>query len=152
MDGIAYPLELHLVHYNSKYGDIGEAVAHEDGLAVIGILYSLTSGTKASSSLQPLLDVVAKVSYPQNKASLSTSMSLKSLLPPNPESFYRYMGSLTTPGCNEIVTWSVIRQTVKITESELDILRSLWDSDGNKLGNNYRFDNSETFLFNYIHR
>ena len=132
-------MELHLVHYNSKYGDIGEAVAHEDGLAVIGILYSLTSGTKSSSSLQPLLDVVAKVPYPQNKAGLGQSLSLKSLLPSNPETFYRYMGSLTTPGCNEIVTWSVIQQTVKITESELETLRSLWDSDGNKLGNNYRF-------------
>ena len=132
-------MELHLVHYNSKYGDIGEAVAHEDGLAVIGILYSLTSGTKSSSSLQPLLDVVAKVPYPQNNAGLGQSLSLKSLLPSNPETFYRYMGSLTTPGCNEIVTWSVIQQTVKITESELETLRSLWDSDGNKLGNNYRF-------------
>ena len=139
VNGGAFPLELHLVHYNSKYADIGEAVAHEDGLAVIGILYSLTSGTKASSSLQPLLDLVTKVAYPQNKASLGTSMSLKSLLPTNPETFYRYMGSLTTPGCNEIVTWSVIQETVKITESELDILRSLWDSDGNKLGNNYRY-------------
>lgn len=35
----SYPLELHLVHHNKKYGTLEEAVSKEDGLAVIGVLF-----------------------------------------------------------------------------------------------------------------
>ncbi len=30
--------ELHFVHYNTKYGSLGEAVDKPDGLAVLGIM------------------------------------------------------------------------------------------------------------------
>jgi len=136
VNGAWYPLEMHLVHYNSKYADIGEAVAHEDGLAVIGIFFDISSSDNVY--LQPLLEAGNKVKFAKQKTSLSQGISLKSLLPRNPETFYRYEGSLTTPGCNEIVTWSVFRDPVTVSEAQLDSLRSLWDSDNNKMGNNYR--------------
>lgn len=33
----AFPFQLHLVHYNMKYGDFKTAVDKRDGLAVIGV-------------------------------------------------------------------------------------------------------------------
>ena len=33
-----FSAELHLVHFNTKYGSFGDAVDKEDGLAVLGIL------------------------------------------------------------------------------------------------------------------
>jgi hypothetical protein len=33
-----YPAELHIVHFNAKYGSFNDAVAHPDGLAVLGIM------------------------------------------------------------------------------------------------------------------
>ena len=33
----ALPFQLHLVHYNTKYGDFKTAVDKRDGLAVIGV-------------------------------------------------------------------------------------------------------------------
>ena len=33
----ALPFQLHLVHYNTKYGDFKTAVDKQDGLAVIGV-------------------------------------------------------------------------------------------------------------------
>ena len=37
VDGKAFSAELHLVHYNTKYGDLGTAVDKPDGLAVLGM-------------------------------------------------------------------------------------------------------------------
>ena len=33
-----YPAELHMVHYNTKYGGFTEATAFQDGLAVLGVM------------------------------------------------------------------------------------------------------------------
>ena len=43
VDGRAYAGEMHLVHYNSKYGDYKSAVKNSDGLAVLGILFQVNS-------------------------------------------------------------------------------------------------------------
>lgn len=44
------------------------------------------------------------------------------LLPTLPETlgkFFRYSGSLTTPKCNEVVTWTVFNDSVKISEDQV---------------------------------
>ena len=37
------------------------------------------------------------------------SFKLEKYLPLNTDRFYRYMGGLTTPGCNEVVVWTVFK-------------------------------------------
>lgn len=41
LDGNHFPAELHIVHYNLKYGSIGEAITKSDGLAVVGIFFEV---------------------------------------------------------------------------------------------------------------
>ena len=42
VDGMKSPMEVHLVHWNKKYGTVAEALKHSDGLAVIGFMYEVS--------------------------------------------------------------------------------------------------------------
>ena len=41
------------------------------------------------------------------------------MLPNSLEKFYRYSGSLTTPGCFESVTWTVFKDPVTISQDQV---------------------------------
>jgi len=136
LNGRAFPLEVHWVHYNTKYQNIGEAISHKDGLAVLGVFYQLSQ--QENTHLKPVIDDLANAKAPGSKSKLTQSFPLDSLLPHDRSVFYRYNGSLTTPGCNEVVTWTVFHETLPISESQLAKLRMLSDGHGYGLGNNYR--------------
>lgn len=38
--------------------------------------------------------------------------------------YYTYLGSLTTPGCNEVVTWINAKKFLKISEAQLTVFRT----------------------------
>jgi carbonic anhydrase len=44
LDGESFPAELHIVHYNLKYGSIGNAISQPDGLAVVGVFFEVSCG------------------------------------------------------------------------------------------------------------
>ena len=44
---------------------------------------------------------------------------LVNLLPTDKTKYYRYNGSLTTPTCNEAVTWTVFNDPVKISQAQV---------------------------------
>ena len=50
---------------------------------------------------------------------VTPAFPLMDLLPDETDSFYRYSGSLTTPACQEVVTWTLFRDTVEISASQV---------------------------------
>lgn len=53
--------------------------------------------------------------------SMKNPFPLRDLLPKNTESFYRYTGSVTNPGCQESVTWTLFYNTKEISTSQVEI-------------------------------
>ena len=51
-------LQLHLVHWNTKYGDFGTAAQQPDGLAVVGVFLKVGD---ANPALQKVLDVLDSI-------------------------------------------------------------------------------------------
>jgi len=165
LDGKEFPCEVHLVHYNKKYGDIGTAVTKDDGLAVLGFFYEVSSAD--NGNLDAMLSVVNQVrrrqlainrknknlrnrAGPNNRNATSRATNkvamvpgtirLDQLLPSTglPEMYYYYKGGLTTPTCDEVVLWTVFAGSVPISEAQLNQFRTLTDSNGVTLNDNYR--------------
>jgi len=137
IDGRAFPLELHLVHYNAKYKSLGDAVLQKDGLAVIGIMFEIVE--EPNRNLEPLLKTIKDVENPSAKSDCGGTIILNRLFPGDISTFYRYSGSLTTPGCYEVVTWTVFKYPSGISVEQLNKLRkTLLDSEGQYIVNNFR--------------
>jgi len=136
VNGKSYPGELHLVHYNSKYGDYKSALKHSDGLAVLGVLFQ--PSIVYNGALHPILKHLSTVNYATGSVIIPESVNFFQLLPFGRRKFYRYQGSLTTPPCSEIVTWTVFRYPLLLTSSQLAQFRQLTDDNGDPLVNNDR--------------
>lgn len=136
LDGKRFPAELHLVHYRESYGSWEEAVKHEDGVVVFSVLLELHDTD--NPNLQPIVNGLLDVVSPHETAPISPVV-LDSLLPDNVDHFFSYSGSLTTPGCNEVVEWIIFNDRIPISSSQLRQFRELnADEDGTKLQDNFR--------------
>ncbi|XP_056433497.1 uncharacterized protein LOC130371669 isoform X2 [Gadus chalcogrammus] len=130
VNSVRYPMEMHIVH-KRKDLSIEEAKTTKDGLAVLGFFIEATDGGKgknagaesdhASGTSSPtnywtkLTSYLPAVGIVGSNTSVTEDMSLDDLLGDvDRSSFYRYMGSLTTPTCNEAVVWTVFKQPIKI--------------------------------------
>ncbi|XP_043228606.1 putative carbonic anhydrase 3 [Amphibalanus amphitrite] len=135
IDGESYPLEMHIVSQNTKYDELSEALQHPDGLAVMGIMFEVSrANNRAMKRLEPALRRIVKGGA---SVSVDEPPRLQDLMPWNTNDFYRYDGSLTTPNCNEVVTWTIFLETVKITQKQLELFRALKKNPA-PIGRNYR--------------
>lgn len=131
----AYPLEVHFVHYNTKYSSINEALNHTDGLAVLGVFFELDGSD--NTDLKNMLDHISNVSAPGSKAMIP-KFDLTKMMPSNKDEFYRYNGSLTTPTCNEAVTWTVFKNVLKVSDKQMKLFRALKSAQNGTIEMNYR--------------
>jgi len=124
VDGKQYFGEMHIVHYNSKYKDISEAINYQDGLAVLGVFIDKVQDN-STSYMEPIFKALSLVSQLNTDVEAQVEkFSISDLLPEDLSQYYRYSGSLTTPTCNETVTWTVFKKTVQISSFKADLLRN----------------------------
>ena len=103
IDGRHSPLEVHLVHKSSN-GD----------LAVVGALFE-------EGEHDPLWDAIlsALPEGPGDDRHLENLNLDSTDLRPPPTTYYRYMGSLTTPPCSENVRWIVSAEIREISPEQM---------------------------------
>ncbi|EFX77528.1 LOW QUALITY PROTEIN: alpha-carbonic anhydrase [Daphnia pulex] len=133
INGKQYPAEMHIVHYNSKYGNFNDALTQADGLSVLGVLIELQPWDNIAFRHLEQFDNIVNPST-TNTDALQFSVPLSELLPDNTSSFFRYNGQLTTGNCNEDVTWTIFDTPFAISERQLAKFRLLLiDDNGNRL-------------------
>jgi len=114
--------EIHLVHFKEEYGSLGGSVDKGDGLAVLGFFVDA-----ATDHVENELDTLIQTTI-GNKLKNATAetpidkFAMGSIMPKKLDNYYRYLGSLTTPGCNEAVVWTVFKDSLKISEKTRDAM------------------------------
>ncbi|XP_028771302.1 alpha carbonic anhydrase 1, chloroplastic-like [Neltuma alba] len=106
--------ELHLVHQNE-----------EGSFAVVGVLYKLGDSDPIISKMEKKLVELANESsagYEGVHIDLGTFNARHVKL--RARSYYRYMGSLTTPPCKEIVTWTILGKMRSISIQQVHLLKA----------------------------
>ncbi|XP_073952727.1 putative carbonic anhydrase 5 [Choristoneura fumiferana] len=117
IDGYKYPLEIHMVHVKTGL-TLNEALARPDGLAVVGVMATLKSGPEAEHALEQLMPALPELMHRDDNHTQPEVIDLTRLLSPEPQSFYTYHGSLTTPECQEVVTWIVMDKPIAISDNQ----------------------------------
>nr|DBA33468.1 TPA: hypothetical protein GDO54_001148 [Pyxicephalus adspersus] len=118
IDGERYAAELHVVHQrnpSSRSESGGQTSGTGRTIAVLGFFIEETEAdnSKYNGIIQAL-------------SSLKEKVKLQDLIPDEKELelFYRYNGSLTTPYCNETVTWTLFPKTILLGKKQLEAFYS----------------------------
>jgi len=137
MNGKMYDAELHMVHYNAKYGQPGLAVDKPDGLAVLGMF--IKTG-RAHPEFEKLCQNLKEIENIGESIQLQEILNPLGVLPGD-KTYFTYPGSLTTPPLLESVTWLVFKEPIEMSSSQLNAMRSLRigeTEDSGCMVNNFR--------------
>ncbi|GFO01120.1 carbonic anhydrase [Plakobranchus ocellatus] len=134
LDGKAYPMELHLVHYQEHLNNLSYAAPHPSGLAVLGYFFKIGAHNK---NFEQLLNYFPQIKTSDQHIEIPT-FPLLDLLPSAKVNFYRYSGSLTTPPCSETVIWSISTSFIEIAEEQMFMFRDLYDKENHTLADDFR--------------
>uniref|UniRef100_A0A671T4N2 protein-tyrosine-phosphatase n=1 Tax=Sinocyclocheilus anshuiensis TaxID=1608454 RepID=A0A671T4N2_9TELE len=102
LNGNRFPLEMQIYCFDDEeFESIDEAISSGGKVTAVAILFEVTFSSCKSSPLE--------------------AFSLLALLPQSTEKYFMYNGSLTAPPCSENVEWIVFKNTVAISETQLEV-------------------------------
>ncbi|XP_076607273.1 carbonic anhydrase 4a [Chaetodon auriga] len=137
IDGEQYPMELHIVHMKHHYTDLATALSDPEGIAVLGFFYEMSSST--NRKYDPIINALRSIKTTNGNTSL-LPISLTQLIPSehNLTTYYRYKGSLTTPGCTEAVIWTLFEHPIPLSMDQLRAFSELKFHDGESMVGTFR--------------
>lgn len=117
MQGRAYPMEIHFVHYNSAIASsVSSAVGTglPEALLVVGIFIEVGA---EGDTLTKMANAISNTTA--TAKTMPGTVNFNDLFDGS-GAYYSYAGGLTTPGCNQQVTWVVMKTTKTISQGTLD--------------------------------
>ena len=130
VNGRAEEFEIHFVC--ERVG--GDDPTAGDALAVIAV-----RGEVKNRPIRGIFRKLDASKITEVDSSIAVSKVVMGELLPKNSDYYFYEGSLTTPDCDEIVQWFVLKQTIKVPAAYLAQLRKIeMDEQGNRLTFNFR--------------
>ncbi|XP_059490064.1 carbonic anhydrase 2-like [Neocloeon triangulifer] len=122
-------LEAHFVHWKTEYTNFTEALNHEDGLAVFGIMFVIQDAD--NPKLDEIVNNLSNIPNPEDSVDLDGGAL--AWLDDVISNFYyfNYPGSLTTGTCLEVVNWIVMKKKLGISAQQVAKFRTLINADGN---------------------
>lgn len=114
VNGKRFPMELHIV--NKPVSNTS------DSLAVLGVFIEASNETGKPESWKTLTSYLTRIVKAGDKANLFRNLSMDDLLSGvDRTKYYRYLGSLTTPNCNEGVIWTVFKDPIRVSRDLIDL-------------------------------
>ncbi|XP_065807104.1 receptor-type tyrosine-protein phosphatase zeta isoform X3 [Labrus bergylta] len=119
LNGMKYPLEMQIYSYDpDDFQSLDDAIREGGRVAALAVLFEVSLDD--NENITPVVEALNTVSRFGKSGSME-GFALRSLLPNNTDKYYIYNGSLTAPPCSEIVEWVVFKNTVAISETQLEV-------------------------------
>ncbi|OVA06020.1 Alpha carbonic anhydrase [Macleaya cordata] len=117
INGVRYPLELHLVH-----------VAGDGSISVVAVLHQYGNPDPLLAQIKSSLDELEKEKYGGNKGGQVPVGRIRSkLLKRKTMKYWTYVGSLTVPPCTEKVNWYILGKVRQISKEQIDAIKAPLD-------------------------
>lgn len=113
INGIYYPLEIHFVHQNRDHQTV-----------VLGVLVEQGSRNKEIDKIWHFLPRAPG----QKQIPRAIYINPYNLLPRDKKA-YSYMGSLTTPPCNEGVAWHLFKHPIQLSYDQIEAFKSIYSGN-----------------------
>ncbi|XP_030633507.1 receptor-type tyrosine-protein phosphatase gamma [Chanos chanos] len=154
INGRRFPVEMQIYMYNSDdFDSLNAALRERRVIAAMAVFFQV--GLKDNPALDPIIHGLRGVVHHEKETFLEPFI-LRDLLPSSIGSYYRYIGSLTTPPCSKVVEWIVFSRPVFLSYKQLEAFYSIFTTEQQDhvksveyLRNNFRpiqsLDNREVF-------
>uniref|UniRef100_UPI0037E9175B receptor-type tyrosine-protein phosphatase zeta-like n=1 Tax=Semicossyphus pulcher TaxID=241346 RepID=UPI0037E9175B len=119
LNGMKFPLEMQIYCYDADdFQSLDDAIREGGRIVALATLFEVSLDD--NENFTPVIEALNTVSRFGKSGSME-GFTLRSLLPNNTDKYYIYNGSLTAPPCSELVEWIVFKNTVAISETQLEM-------------------------------
>lgn len=137
IDGKSSAMEMQVIHRNTKYASMADALVETDGVLIMGFLFKMELGPHIDifqTEIKAIFDATNQFSVSETSTiNMNDFLSAVDI-----NGFFKYTGSLTEPECNEDVTWIVFAKELAVRQQQLNYLRKLKNLDWVLNADNFR--------------